>query len=122
MTADLSNASSISIKVKSDGGKGLTVFSYDKAEGMVSGQTKNKGKECKRPYVEGPLSLDEGALTADIYIDRSLVEAFFNESRAISIRSYSEFDFQAIGRRIWNYEGLDSWATNSARQTGNLIE
>lgn len=94
--ADLSGASSFSIKVKSNGDKDLTVFSYDPAEGMVGGQTRNKGKECKKAFVEGPLVLEDGRLTADIYIDRSLVEAFFNESKSISIRSYSAFDSQTI--------------------------
>ena len=96
LTVDLSGASSFSIQVKSNGDRDLTVFSYDMAEGVVSGQTRNKGKECKQSFVSGPLSLEDGKLTADIYIDRSLVEAFFNESRSISIRSYSEFDSQAI--------------------------
>ena len=96
LTADLSGASSFSIKVKSNGDRDLTVFSYDTAESTVSGQTRNKGKECKQAFVSGPLTLEDGKLAADIYIDRSLVEAFFNESRSISIRSYSEFDSQAI--------------------------
>lgn len=94
--ANLSNASSFKINVKSNGDKDLTVFSYDAAEGEIGGQTRNKGKECKQVYVHGPLSLENGMLTADIYIDRSLVEAFFNESRAISVRSYAEFDSQGI--------------------------
>ncbi|MDE6589643.1 MAG: GH32 C-terminal domain-containing protein, partial [Oscillospiraceae bacterium] len=81
VTADLSGASSFKINVKSNGDKDLTVFSYDTAADTVGGQTRNKGKECKSVYVEGPLSLEDGKLTADIYIDRSLVEAFFNESR-----------------------------------------
>lgn len=96
ITADLSDASSFSIQVKSNGEKDLTVFSYDAGEGVVSGKTKNKGKECKKAFVDGPLALKDGMLTADIYIDRSLVEAFFNESRAISIRSYSQFDSQSV--------------------------
>lgn len=32
----------------------------------------------------------------EIYIDRSLVEAFFNDSKSISIRTYSEYDSQEI--------------------------
>lgn len=96
VTADLSGASSFSIKVKSNGDRDLTVFSYDTAEGIAGGQTRNKGKECKKAFVDGPLALENGRLTADIYIDRSLVEAYFNESRSISIRSYSDFDSQDI--------------------------
>lgn len=96
ITADISQASSFKINVKSNGDKDLTVFSYDAEAGEIGGKTRNKGKECKQAFVHGPLALEDGILTADIYIDRSLVEAFFNESRAISIRSYAEFDSQAI--------------------------
>lgn len=96
VTADVSRTARFSITVKSNGDKDMTVFSYDPAEGIISGQTRNKGKECKKVLVEGPLAAENGTLAADIYIDRSLVEAFFNESRAISIRSYSAFDSQAI--------------------------
>ena len=32
----------------------------------------------------------------DIYIERTLVEGFFNESKALSIRSYSDYEAQQI--------------------------
>lgn len=37
----------------------------------------------------------------EVYIDRSLVEGFFNDSKSISMRSYSAFDSQGLsgGRR-----------------------
>ncbi len=37
------------------------------------------------------LTLKDGKLTVEIYIDRSLVEAFFNTDIAISMRSYAKF-------------------------------
>ena len=33
---------------------------------------------------------ENGKLTMDIYVDRSLVEGFFNQFKAISIRAYVE--------------------------------
>ena len=39
--------------------------------------------------VEGPVPLKDGTLTMEIFIDRSLVEGFFNQDKAISIRSYA---------------------------------
>lgn len=32
----------------------------------------------------------------EIYIDRSLVEAFFNDAKSISVRSYSDYHSRAI--------------------------
>ena len=32
----------------------------------------------------------------EIYIDRSLVEAFFNNTKSISMRSYSDYNSQEI--------------------------
>lgn len=32
----------------------------------------------------------------EVYIDRSLVEGFFNDSKSISMRSYSDFESQGL--------------------------
>ena len=32
----------------------------------------------------------------EIYIDRSLVEAFFNDTKSISMRSYAAYDAQKV--------------------------
>ena len=32
----------------------------------------------------------------EVYIDRSLVEGFFNDSKSISMRSYSAFESQGL--------------------------
>ena len=40
--------------------------------------------------------LTDGKLVMEIYIDRSLVEAFFNDTKSISMRSYSDHDSQEI--------------------------
>ena len=42
------------------------------------------------------MPLKEGKLTMEIFIDRSLVEGFFNSDKAISIRSYADPTAQEI--------------------------
>ena len=50
----------------------------------------NKGEGCKAASVSGALANEDGTITMEIYIDRSLVEGFFNDTKAISIRAYTE--------------------------------
>ena len=65
-------------------------------EGTISGKNPNKAKEAKKPFVSGPLEVGDGELTIEVYIDRSLVEGFFNDSKSISMRSYSDFESQGL--------------------------
>ena len=55
----------------------------------MDGFTANRGKGAAVTVVEGKIPLDEGRLTMEIFIDRSLVEGYFNQDKAISIRSYA---------------------------------
>lgn len=89
-------AKEFGIQLKTDGNKDLTSYTYKAADGVIVGDTRNKGSAASTNYVSGPLSLEDGKLTMKIYIDRSLVEAFFNDSKSISIRSYSAYDSQGI--------------------------
>lgn len=84
------------IRVKSDGGRNMTTYSYSAVEGKLFGITKNKAKDASTNSVEGAFTLEDGKLTMEIYIDRSLVEAFFNETKAISIRSYGDYEAQGV--------------------------
>ena len=52
--------------------------------------------EAKKPVVSGPLEIKDRKLTMEVYIDRSLVEGFFNDSKSISMRSYAAFESQGI--------------------------
>ena len=56
----------------------------------IHGSTENRGEGCNVKNVSGALPNQDGTITMDIYVDRSLVEAFFNEYRSISIRAYVE--------------------------------
>ena len=55
----------------------------------MDGYTSNRGKGAAVSVVEGALPLKDGTMTMEIFIDRSLVEGFFNRDKAISIRSYA---------------------------------
>ena len=62
----------------------------------MDGYTSNRGKGAAVSVVEGPMPLKEGTLTMEIFIDRSLVEGFFNSDKAISVRSYADPSAQEI--------------------------
>ena len=97
LTVDVSNASEFGINLKKGGKWDCTSYSYDVAGETISGSTENRGEGCKVKMVSGWLPTEDGKLTMDIYVDRSLVEGFFNEYKAISIRAYVEDpDSQAI--------------------------
>lgn len=90
-------ATSFGIRVKcGNNGADLTSYSYDVASGTIIGATQNKGKNAQSSRMTGELALSGGTLTMDIYIDRSLVEAFFNHDKALTVRSYAQFDSTGI--------------------------
>ena len=90
ITADISSAAEFGINLKQGGKWDCTTYRYDTAEQLIYGTTENRGEGCKTKTVSGALPTEDGKITMDIYVDRSLVEAFFNEYKAISIRSYVE--------------------------------
>ncbi len=91
MHVDVSQAESFTLTVKAGGERDSTHFVWKK-DGTISATTRNRGKAAKTGYVSGPLAADDGILSLEVYIDRSLVEAFFNDSKSISVRAYSGFD------------------------------
>ena len=90
LTVDVSAAAEFGIHMKQGGQRDCTSFRYDTAAGTIHGTTENRGEGCNLKNVSGQLPIRDGKLTMDIYIDRSLVEGFFNEYKAISIRAYVE--------------------------------
>lgn len=84
------------IQFKANGEKDISSLTYKQGEKMIAAYTKNKGSAAATNSVSGPLSLKDGKLTMEIYIDRSLVEAFFNDTKSISMRAYSEYDSQGV--------------------------
>lgn len=96
LTVELGSAQEFSIHVKSGGTKDDTVFTYSVGEGTISAATRNRGKAAKTGYVSGPLTAENGILTAELYLDRSLVEAFFNDTKSVSVRSYADFTSRSI--------------------------
>lgn len=90
LTVDVSKAAEFGINMKQGGTRDCTTFFYDTAEQTIHGSTENRGEGCKLKTVHGALPVEDGKLTMEIYIDRSLVEGFFNSYKAISIRAYVE--------------------------------
>ncbi len=81
---------------KAQGRRNHTTFTYYTAKGTMDGFTSNRAKDAKASVVEGEVPLKDGKLTMEIFIDRSLVEGFFNSDKAISIRSYADPTAQEI--------------------------
>lgn len=90
ITADVSQAASFGVELKKGGKWDCTTYTFDTAAQTITGRTENKGAGCASNVVSGALPVQDGKLTLDIYVDRSLVEAFFNEYKALSIRSYTD--------------------------------
>ena len=81
---------------KAQGRRNYTSFTYYTAKGTMDGFTSNRAKDAKASVVEGEVPLKDGKLTMEIFIDRSLVEGFFNSDKAISVRSYADPSAQEI--------------------------
>ena len=81
---------------KAQGRRNYTSFTYYTAKGTMDGFTSNRAKDAKASVVEGEVPLKDGRLEMEIFIDRSLVEGFFNRDKAISVRSYADPSAQEI--------------------------
>lgn len=90
ITADVSGAREFGIRMLKGGKWDETSLSYDVVGEQIKGFTENKGEGAKSKSVSGALPNKDGTLTLEIYMDRSLVEGFFNDYKAISIRAYPE--------------------------------
>lgn len=76
-------------------------FTYDPASGKLTGSTTNRGEGASAVPGSGQLSLQDGRLTMRVYIDRSLVEGFFNGDKALTLRSYPEDPTTAQGLSVF---------------------
>ena len=81
---------------KALGRRNYTSFTYYTAKGTMDGFTSNRAKDARASVVEGEVPLKDGKLTMEIFIDRSLVEGYFNSDKAISVRSYADPTAQEI--------------------------
>ena len=90
LTASVADGARLDLNLKQGGKWDCTTLTYDSAAGTISGHTENKGEGCKLATVNGPFTADDGKLTVEVYIDRSLVEGFFNDYKSISIRAYTD--------------------------------
>ena len=90
LTASVADGARLDLNLKQGGKWDCTTLTYDSAAGTISGHTENKGEGCKLATVNGPFTVEDGKLTMEVYIDRSLVEGFFNDYKSISIRAYTD--------------------------------
>ena len=84
------------LTVKTNGKRDETSFTYDMADGTINGYTSNKGSEGSSVPVNGSLPLKDGKLEMEIFVDRSLVEGFFNADKSVSVRAYPKKKSQGL--------------------------
>lgn len=89
-------AKSFGMRLKTGGEKDSTFYTYNMEDATIAGDTKNKGSAASTNHVAGPLALEDGKLSMEIFIDRSLVEAFFNDTKSISMRAYGDYESQGM--------------------------
>lgn len=91
------DATSFGIKLRQDTSKQQeTILYYQETSKTVGVKTGLSGKQNISGNFFGKLELEEDKLVMEIYLDRSLVEAFFNEEKAISARIYPDKDSLGI--------------------------
>lgn len=84
------DAKEFGINVKKGGSRDGTTFTCLVDSNTITGETLNKGGDASTNYVSGTLPLDDKTVSLEIYIDRSIVEAFFNDYKSISMRAYTQ--------------------------------
>lgn len=90
------DAAVFGIRLKGDSEGNASRYWYDAEKGTINGLPYERGSAGSPDTGSGALALEDGTLTMEIYIDRSLVEGFFNDTKSISMRSYSEYDAQGV--------------------------
>ncbi|MBR1759513.1 MAG: GH32 C-terminal domain-containing protein [Lachnospiraceae bacterium] len=108
LNADISGCSEFGIRMLQGGKWDETGFTYDVASSTIKGYTENKGEGAKSKSVSGALPEEDGVISIEIYIDRSLVEGYFDDYKAISIRAYPEEE---------DSKGIDLFATGNVTIT-----
>ena len=95
------DAASLGLAFKQSENGDESRFTYDPASGKLTGSTTNRGEGASAVPGSGQLSLQDGRLTMRVYIDRSLVEGFFNGDKALTLRSYPEDPSTAQGLSVF---------------------
>ena len=96
-----------------------TSLTYFTDSQTVNGYTANRGTGASVITVNGALPLKDGCLSMEVFIDRSLVEAYFNQDKSLSLRSYARPDCQAVqlfADGVLNVLELQVWSVSSIYQ------
>lgn len=88
LTVDVSQAEEFALTVKAGGSRDGITFRY--SAGTISASNRNRGAAAGTGIVSGKLEPEGNLLSIELYADRSLVEAFFNDTKSISVRDYSD--------------------------------
>ena len=111
------------VKVRrSPGGEEETLVYYDRAEGTINVDRRRSGSVSSlHPDLGvqgGPLALGGEALTLDVFVDKSMLEAYANGAKSITTRVYPG-RADALGLELWadgpaRVQSLRVWEMGSA--------
>lgn len=90
LTFKINDAKSVGIIFKQGGKRDSSTYYYTADDGLIHGETNNRGDGASSGFASGVVALQDGTIRMDIYIDRSLIEGYFNETKALSLRSYPQ--------------------------------
>jgi sucrose-6-phosphate hydrolase SacC (GH32 family) len=90
LTVQNNTATKFGIKVrKTPGDSEYTRLYCDVGAGRIGVDTTNAGQQEKKANTSGPFTFkSDKTTTIDVYVDRSLVEVYFDSSRSVSARAY----------------------------------
>nr|WP_275413704.1 GH32 C-terminal domain-containing protein [Streptomyces rubrogriseus] len=90
--------------LRSPGDEERTRLFYDAPAGQLGvDRTRSGNNSSAEPGFgihKGPLALSDGTLTLDVFLDRSMVEAYANDHKSITTRAYP-FRQDSLGLRLF---------------------
>ncbi|GLW55061.1 GH32 C-terminal domain-containing protein [Kitasatospora phosalacinea] len=107
--------------LRSPGDEERTRFFYDTANGGTFGVDRtrtgsNSDVDGNLGVQGGPLVLDNGQVTLDVFVDRSMVEAYANSYKSITTRAYDVRN-DSLGLQLWGdgsvVRSMTVWKMNS---------
>ncbi|WP_169796137.1 glycoside hydrolase family 32 protein [Streptomyces hirsutus] len=105
LTLERGSAGTFGLDVlRSPGDEERTRLFYDAPTGQLGvDRTRSGNNSSAEPHLgihKGPLTLSNGSLTLDVFLDRSMIEAYANNHKSITTRAYP-FRQDSLGLRLF---------------------
>ncbi|MCR5231762.1 MAG: glycoside hydrolase family 32 protein, partial [Acholeplasmatales bacterium] len=121
LTIDNESAANFGIKVRyNESLNQETTLYYQNTSKLMGIKTGLSGKQNISGNFYGDLELTDNHLTIEIYLDRSMVEAFYNDQKAISSRIYPDKD--SLGLLLFESGGVINVESLYITTMGSIYE